>query len=152
MSEKSFIEFEQELSLLKKYLELEKLRFKDNFEYIIQGEDISGNIKIPTMIIQPFIENAIKHGLLHKTSGIKKVKIEFSINKVFKCTITDNGVGLKVSKEINDHNYSKEASFSTKAIQEKLELLKTYYNTDIGFKYKEMDEGTKVILKIPYTT
>ncbi|PQJ72012.1 sensor histidine kinase [Polaribacter butkevichii] len=151
MSEKSFIEFDEELSLLKKYLELEKLRFREDFEYIIIGENSIEDIKIPSMIIQPFIENALKHGLLHKTEGIKKVKIEFSLNTVFKCIITDNGVGIKVSEEINKKNHNKEVSFSTKAIKERLALLKTYYNSDIGFEYENITEGTKVILKIPYS-
>ena len=151
MSEKSFIEFDEELSLLKKYLELEKLRFREDFEYIIIGENSIEDIKIPSMIIQPFIENALKHGLLHKTEGIKKVKIEFSLNTVFKCIITDNGVGIKVSEEINKKNHNKEVSFSTKAIKERLALLKTYYNSDIGFEYENITEGTKVVLKIPYS-
>ena len=152
MSEKSFIEFDEELSLLKKYLELEKLRVRDDFEYKIIGEHEVNNIKIPSMIIQPFIENAIKHGLLHKIEGLKKVKIEFYLDTVLKCIITDNGVGIKASEKINIKNLSKEVSFSTKAIKDRLALLKDYYKSDIGFKYEEISEGTKVILKIPYNT
>lgn len=151
MSEKSFVRFDEELSLLKKYLELEKLRFRDDFEYEIIGENSIEDIKIPSMLIQPFIENAIKHGLLHKTVGVKKVKIEFYLSDVFTCIITDNGVGLQASKEINEKNLNRETSFSTKAIQERLALLKSYYNSNIGFAYEEVKEGTKVVLKIPFT-
>lgn len=151
MSEKSFVEFDEELSLLKKYLELEKLRFQEDFEFEIIGENEIDDIKIPSMLIQPFIENAIKHGLLHKMTGLKKVKIEFSLNNVLNCTITDNGVGIKASEKIKADNLNTENSFSTKAVKNRLEILKEYYKTDIGFEYKEVLEGTKVVLKIPYT-
>ncbi|QVY67207.1 sensor histidine kinase [Polaribacter sp. Q13] len=152
MSEKSFIEFDEELSLLKKYLELEKLRFREDFEYKIINEHEINDIKIPSMIIQPFIENAIKHGLLHKIEGLKKIKIEFYLDTVLKCIITDNGVGIEASEKINQENLTKEVSFSTKAIKDRLLLLKDYYKSDIGFEYEEILEGTKVILKIPYNT
>ncbi|RBW61334.1 hypothetical protein DS884_03220 [Tenacibaculum sp. E3R01] len=149
MSEKSFVYFEEELSLLKKYLELEKLRFRDDFVYEIKGIENIEDIKIPSMIIQPFVENSIKHGLLHKITGLKKVAINFYQEEVFKCVIIDNGIGVEKSKEINILN-TKKASFSTKAIQERLTLLKDYYKTDIGFEYEAINEGTKVIVKIPY--
>jgi len=71
MSEKSFVSFDEEYSLLQKYLELEKLRFRTNFEYKLIGADKMEDIYIPAMILQPFVENAIKHGLLHKVSGKK---------------------------------------------------------------------------------
>lgn len=149
MSEKSFVDFEEELSLLKKYLELERLRFRDNFEYEIIGEENVTDVKIPSMIIQPFVENSIKHGLLHKLKGVKKVSISFYEEEVFKCVIIDNGIGMKASKEINSLSF-KEESFSTKAIEDRLSLLKDYYKTDIGFKYEKIKEGTKVVIKIPY--
>ncbi|CAL2076837.1 sensor histidine kinase [Tenacibaculum sp. 190524A02b] len=149
MSEKSFVYFEEELSLLNKYLELEKLRFRSNFEYSINGVAQIEELKIPSMIIQPFVENSIKHGLLHKTSGTKKVSIEFFQEEVLKCIVKDNGVGLQKSKEINTLN-NKQTSFSTRAIHDRLDLLKDYYKTDIGFIYEEVEEGTKVIIKIPY--
>ena len=57
----------------------------------------------------------------------------------------------QLSKEINEKNLTKETSFSTNAIQERLALLKSYYNSDIGFVYEEVKEGTKVVLKIPFT-
>ncbi len=150
MSEKSFVYFEEELSLLKKYLELEKLRFRDSFEYQLEGMEAIEDIKIPSMIIQPFVENAIKHGLLHKTNGLKKVTVSFFQENVFKCIITDNGIGYEASKKINALNNNKKYSFSTKAIKDRLSLLKDYYKLDIGFEYEHVEIGTKVVLKIPY--
>ncbi|WBX75689.1 histidine kinase [Tenacibaculum ovolyticum] len=150
LSTKSFVYFDEELSLIKKYLELEKLRFRDNFVYEIKGEEFIDDIKIPTMIIQPFIENAIKHGLHHKIKGLRKIKIEFSQENLFKCVITDNGIGFKAAAEINKRTKNKSVSFSTKAINDKLKILKEFYKTDIGFEYVSTEKGTKVILKIPF--
>lgn len=151
MSEKSFVSFDEELSLLNKYLELEKLRFKNDFEYFIEGVNDGYDIKIPAMIIQPFVENAIKHGLLHKMDGLKKIQIKFSQkNKILICIITDNGIGLKAAKKINEQNSLKQNSFSTNAIHQRLAFLKDYYKTDIGFTYLPSPIGVKVEIRIPY--
>ncbi|MDY8137864.1 histidine kinase [Aquimarina sp. 2201CG5-10] len=150
MSEKSFVYFDQEVSHLKKYLELEKLRFRDDFMYEIEGEETIDDIKIPSTIIQPFAENALKHGLLHKKEGVKKMHIHFSLEKeVLCCVITDNGVGIEKSKEIDLSQKVPSNSFSTRAIKEKLALFKKYYKADIGFYYLPVDEGTSVMIKIP---
>jgi len=149
ISEKSFVDIEEELSLLRKYLELEKLRFHKDFEYEIIEENNIDDVKIPSMIIQPFVENAIKHGLIHKTDGTKKLTIKFHLKDVFTCTIIDNGIGIEASKEINKNNGKKE-SFSTRSIKEKLQFLEEYYKMNIGFSYENIESGTKVIIKIPY--
>ena len=151
MSEKSFVAMEDEVSLLRKYLELEKLRFKENFFYEITGEKELEKVKIPSMIIQPFVENAIKHGLFHKTTGNKILSISFAINnEVVMCVVKDNGVGMEKSQEIKKLNESTHQSFSTKAIKERLELLRDYYQTDIGFEYISVDLGTEVVVRIPF--
>lgn len=150
MSRKSYVDFEDEVQMLKKYLELEQLRFRDNFQYIIKGDQEIDGIKIPTMIIQPYIENAIKHGLLHKNEGDKKLRIEFIQEDVLKCIITDNGVGMEVSKRIKKENGISRTSFSTSAIKDRMTFLRDYYKTDIGVTYEEIAEGTCVVIKIPY--
>ena len=68
-----FYQFDNELQLLVKYLELERLRFGGEFAYEIKGDSKVEDIKIPTMIIQPYLENALKHGLLHKKGDDKKM-------------------------------------------------------------------------------
>ncbi|MBU3012791.1 histidine kinase [Polaribacter vadi] len=151
LSTKSFVYFDEELSIIKKYLELENLRFKDGFSYKIIGSESIDNVKIPTMIIQPFIENAINHGLLHKTDGVGIINIEFILEDTLNCIIIDNGIGIKAATIINDKRNKTKKSFSTKSISSKLKILKDYYKTDIGFKYEDVNNGTKVIIKIPYT-
>ncbi len=150
MSKKSFVDFEEETQMLTKYLELEKLRFGSTFEYHIMEKQKINGIKIPTMIIQPYIENAIKHGLLHKGKGKKKLTISFYKEAVLKCVIEDNGVGMEASKKIRKENGDNRESFSTKAINDRLFFLRNYYKTDIGIFYENVLEGTKVVIKIPY--
>lgn len=150
-SEESYVAFDAELSMLKKYLELEKLRFGNDFVYEFVGEELIEKIKIPSAIIQPFIENAVRCGLLHKTNGVKKVTVEFKQGDLFQCIVLDNGIGIDASKEITKLNQEETVSKATDLVEKRLLLLKEYYQTDIGVKYEDVHEGTKVIIRIPYS-
>ncbi len=155
MSEKNFIYFDEELNLIKTYLELEKLRFSTDFSYKIEGLENIEDIKIPSMIIQPFIENSIKHGLLHK-KGNKELTVTFTQEDVLKCVVLDNGIGRIASEKINKNKVGKYTSFSSGAIAKRFKLLKEYYKLDLGFTYDDLVDannnatGTKVTIKIPY--
>lgn len=151
MSDVSFVTLQDEIKLTKQYLELEKLRFEDTFNYQVINfvEDLG--VKIPSMIIQPFVENAIKHGLLHKTTN-RKLSVSFFTKKEFIiCEIVDNGIGRKASEEIQKKRHYK--SFSTNAINKRFDILKEYYKIEVGFEYEDLYEnnqpsGTKVTIKI----
>ncbi len=152
-SDKEFIDIEDEIQLLEIYLKLEKLRFKDDFSYSISLNN-ADDIIIPPMLVQPFVENAIKHGLLHK-EGFKELKIEFKKDKILYCTISDNGIGLKKSEEIKKRRQSKHKSFSTKATKSRFEIMKTHYKQDIGVDYYDLspnntNTGTKVVIRLPF--
>jgi len=154
-SDKEFIDIELEIELLNTYLSLEQLRFRENFQFEIEHSDIEG-IKIPPLLIQPFIENAIVHGLLHK-EGLKRLEISFELGETLVCTITDNGVGRAKSKEINERQRPGHQSFAVSAVQKKLELLKSRFTDKIGFKYYDLEEdgeslGTTVIIHLPYVS
>jgi ligand-binding sensor domain-containing protein/GAF domain-containing protein len=99
-SDKERVNLKEELEVLRLYIELESLRFKDSFQYeIICDETIDQDeIKIPTLLIQPFIENAIWHGLLHK-EGLRILKVQFMEDETENiiCTIEDNGIGRKAA-------------------------------------------------------
>jgi len=104
-SQQSFIYIDDEVEMLKLYLELELMRFSQRFNYHIEisQEVEDANYKIPSMVLQPFIENAIWHGLLNKEDGIGELTIKFieyevDANQII-CEITDNGVGRKKSAE-----------------------------------------------------
>jgi hypothetical protein len=151
-SEKDFIEFDQELELIELYLSLEKLRFKENFNFSIHTNQIE-DIQIPPMLIQPFLENAIHHGLLHK-EGEKQLSIKFQLDRYLICEIIDNGVGRKKSKEIKERQRAEHESFALLAIKKRFDILQTQFEEKIGFSFVDLenngiDIGTKVILKIP---
>ncbi len=151
-SDKDFIDLEEEIKLLEIYLSLEKLRFKEDFEYSLLFEEFDG-IKIPPMLIQPFIENALIHGLLHK-EGIRKLTVEFDIQEHLICTVTDNGIGRDKAREIKSRQGSKHESFAISAIKRRMVILKKRFGDEVGFTYEDIYEngaasGTKVVLRIP---
>lgn len=101
-SDKEMVTLKEEIEILSLYVELESVRFKDKFSYrIICDKDIdTDEIKIPTLLVQPFVENAIWHGLMHK-EDMKELLIEFTEEGSFiKCIVQDNGIGRKKSNEM----------------------------------------------------
>jgi ligand-binding sensor domain-containing protein/signal transduction histidine kinase len=158
MSNKDTITLDEELKSLDLYLQLEALRFEELFSYHIEtdaGIDES-YINMPAMIIQPYVENAIKHGLLHK-HGEKKLTIHFSMENehTLCCTVTDNGIGRKRSGEINSMREKKYSSFATGATQKRLELLNYRKKELISVTYEDLYDatgqptGTNVAINIP---
>lgn len=151
-SDKDFIEFSQEIKLLELYLSLEKLRFKDDLEFAIRTDGID-DILIPPMLIQPFIENSLLHGLLHK-EGKKKLFVSFELTEHLICTIEDNGIGREKSKEIKSRQRADHESFSSEAIRKRFSILSRLFEGDLGYVYEDLSEdgkatGTRVILTIP---
>ncbi len=158
MSEKDLIKLSDEIHALTLYLELEKIRFENNLQYQIEvGNDISLDVcKIPPMLIQPYVENAIKHGLLHLKEN-RRLHIAFNIvNKNYiTVTIDDNGVGRKKSAELNKIKNRLHQSFATEANAKRLHILnnnKTFNGIEIIDKISKegFALGTTVILNIPY--
>ncbi|MBA4134421.1 MAG: hypothetical protein C0525_06820 [Flavobacterium sp.] len=156
VSGKKQISLATEVDILTKYLELEKMRFDSDFTYHIKiAENIDDEYtELPPMLIQPFVENSIKHGLLHK-KGLKELHLTFTLNDdetFLICTIQDNGIGRAQSKAIQQKN--KHNSFSTSAIAQRLELLYDGANMENLLQYKDLaDEngnptGTVAILQI----
>jgi len=151
-SEKDFIDFEQEIKLLELYLSLEKLRFKKELNFSIDIKDVE-DVMIPPLLIQPFIENSLIHGLLHK-EGEKNLKISFELKDTLICTIADNGIGREKSKVIKQRQRAEHESFSGKAIHKRFEILSNVFKGNFGYTYEDLYEnneatGTKVILSIP---
>ena len=156
VSGKTKITIAHEIEILTKYLELEKMRFDQDFEYTIAVNDTIDEDyeQIPPLLIQPFVENSIKHGLLHK-KGTKKISIFFDYsvdqNQIV-CTIEDNGIGRKKAEAIKNNNKIKHNSFSTQSIKERLKIWNT--NTEKSILYEDILDinqeslGTKVSLYI----
>ncbi|AUC13895.1 hypothetical protein BTO06_01435 [Tenacibaculum sp. SZ-18] len=158
-SQKNKISLEEELAALNFYLQLEKDRFQDSFTYeVIVADNINKEtIEIPTFLIQPYVENAIKHGLLHKREN-RRLKVCFRINEnqsVLQCKIDDNGVGRVASNEINTRKAFKPVSFSSEANAKRIDLLnktrKKPIELDIKDKYDKYSKaiGTTVTINIP---
>ncbi len=152
-SEQEFIPIEKELRFLKVYLDLEKLRFKDDFEYEINCSD-SKSIQIPSILIQPFIENSLKHGLLHK-KGKKRIDITFQLTDELICTIRDNGIGREASTKFNQSNNEEHQSFSMSAIDKRLTILSEQYNDVFNYNVHDLYEGdnpigTEIVLNLPF--
>lgn len=149
---------QEEIDTLLSYLELEKLRFEDNLNYEISVSEFinTETIKIPTILIQPYIENALKHGLLHKNKpGHLKLAFDLSSNKKnLIIIIVDDGVGRTKASEIQNLRKKKHKSFATKATKARLDLLN--YNRDKKIDIETTDAfpnknfvGTKVMITIP---
>lgn len=152
-SNKDYIPIDKEIEFLNVYLSLEKLRFKDDFTYeiIYKGND---DMQVPSMLIQPFIENALLHGLLHK-DGNKELRIHFEYKDGLICTITDNGIGRKKAKAIKERQGVTHESFALEAINKRLAIFnqksgEEYGRYEIDDLYPEQENtGTKVTLYLP---
>lgn len=158
MSEKEKISLGDEIIALQLYLELEEMRFQDDFEFKLKVNLIDvDSIFIPSMLIQPYIENAVKHGLLHLSTK-KKLSVDFSIEgSNLIVVIDDNGIGRKRANEINEKRSSQHsgAGFSTKANERRLEILNSIANVGVLIEDKTDEHnqaiGTRVILTIQVT-
>ena len=153
-SNQDFISIEEELEFLKIYLELEKLRIGNEFNYTIDYKE-NESIEVPSLLIQPFIENALVHGLIHKT-GKKELHIDFKLTKkALECTITDNGIGRQKAELIVKRQGNNHKSFALDAIEKRLEVFYKKYYEKVGYNIIDLYEnenaiGTKVVLTIPY--
>jgi ligand-binding sensor domain-containing protein/two-component sensor histidine kinase len=153
-SDKKTITLQEEINYLTLYLELESFRF-DNFSFTINSERIidASFLKIPAMLVQPYVENAIKHGLSHK-QGDKKLAIEYVdySEDVLQVTITDNGIGRQQSAIINQNREASHQSMGMKITSERLLLLQQK-NASVVIDDVQDEQGniagTKVIVHIP---
>ncbi len=153
-SSKEFIPLETEIDILNKYLETQKLRFENRFEYSIHTDKnlLDANVVIPPMITQPFIENAIEHGQLHLVQhGFIEVKFHKKDNYLV-VTITDNGVGREVAEQ---NKKSKEhKSLAMNITRERIDSLNTKYKSNCDLQIedfnKELKIGTKVLISLPF--
>ncbi|MCU4189023.1 histidine kinase [Flavobacterium sp. HXWNR29] len=159
MTEKETISIAEEVKTLGLYLDIEKARFEEDFNYhiLVDDEIDAENIKIPTMLLQPYVENAVKHGLLHK-QGEKAVTIHFQKEtEHIKISIDDNGIGRQKSTELNAIKNKNHNSFATEAMQNRVNLLNQYNQKNISIQYidktnlNNQPTGTSVVFEIPIT-
>jgi len=154
-SSEPFIPFDKELETIELYIQLEQMRYNNSFTFdILNGLDDTF-IKVPPMVIQPFIENAIIHGLRNKPEkdGHLKIVLKEADSNSIICEITDNGIGRIKSEEIQK-GQKRHKSFATKLTKDRLKRFSNKYNYTIEiidlFDNNNKPEGTRVRLKIPF--
>lgn len=157
ISDKTFISLSEEIELVKVYVELEQMRFKNKFNFVLKGFDDwnMAELLVPSLIIQPYLENAIWHGIMnlppHKQGTIE---ISFDASGLdLKIVIQDNGAGRKFSESQNRHKHlSKSGSINQKRIQAINHLLENK-NAKISIEDLSLENGepggTKVIISLP---
>lgn len=157
-SRENEVSLEEEIKALQFYLELEKDRFEEKLNFTIS---VDSNInpqltKIPSLFIQPYVENSIKHGLLHKKEN-RLLKVNFNkVENLLECIIEDNGIGRKASEEINKHRRELHKSFATSANEKRVELINKTRNKKVSVKIEDLKDvnqvamGTRVIISIPF--
>ena len=157
-SESDEVQLSSELDLMRAYIELEQLRFRDKIIYEIHiGEEIEPEeTYIPSMILQPFIENAIWHGLLPREESAPG-RIDISVERNgsgLSCTIEDNGVGRERSRQLRENSLNKQKSLGLKITEERLRLIARKASDNlIHFQDLKNDDGratgTRVIVLLP---
>ncbi|MCY1478410.1 Sensor histidine kinase YpdA [compost metagenome] len=153
-SNKDFVSLNNEVEQLKKYLDLEHLRFNEKFDYDITiDEALDGDaVFVPNMLLQPHLENAIWHGLRYK-EGKGFLKLDFKLkNNLIKVTIDDNGIGLKKSQELKTTNQKVHESRGVTNTRERISLLNELYKKNITFEISEKESpetGTRVEINFP---
>jgi ligand-binding sensor domain-containing protein len=153
-AQRSFVSLDEELETVRLYLQLEKMRFADKFNYNItlSKEVEDGEWMLPSMVLQPFLENAILHGLIPlSTSGMLNIEA-YIINNALCVSITDNGIGMQKSKALRAGKAHK--SRGMQLIKERLELLSKLATQPIELSITELNPGTqnpgtKIVLLVP---
>ncbi len=159
-SERSQVSLEEEVESLKLYLELEVLRFENKFTYEI---NISPELnldfhEIPTMLIQPYVENAILHGLVPgKIKGHLTIELKSDENHII-CVITDDGIGRSASRIMKERSMKQQhLSFGMKITHDRLELLNSVQKSNLSVNIADLEnvygesKGTQVEIFIPIT-
>ena len=156
-SHHQIISIDEEMKTLELYLELEKLRFKDklNFSINIDKSIDCYEYKIPTLLIQPFVENAIIHGIMPKEdNGFVSIDLTMKEDKIF-CNITDNGIGRKASMNNKNKVNKNTISLGTQITQNRLTLISSLYKKNLSIRYTDLENndgeaiGTRVEISFP---
>ncbi len=157
-SRSTSIPIKDELEALELYLQLESLRFKGKFDWDIRVDEEIDTLlyKIPTMLIQPFVENSIVHGLMNKEEGRGHVRVDLKLkNDHILCSIQDNGIGRRRAMEIKAARKAGHNSLGTKITASRLKLVNSLYGKEMKVHYTDLQDekgnarGTRVEVTIP---
>jgi tetratricopeptide (TPR) repeat protein len=155
------ISIKEELDALHLYLELEELRFKEKFDWTIRVDEEIDTLayKMPTMLIQPYVENAITHGLMNKENGKGFLYVELQLQDgQIICTVEDNGIGRAKALEIKQQKNTNHHSLGTNITESRLKLVNELYGKSMNVVYTDLLDdkgepaGTKVEINFPIIT
>ncbi|MEI6409905.1 MAG: two-component regulator propeller domain-containing protein [Bacteroidota bacterium] len=151
-SEQTFIPFSEELLYCQEYFKMVQLRFEDKFNYEIIGADqIAPNTLIPSMLLQPFLENATIHGLAQEEDSHIELRFEME-QEMLRFTLTDNGLGFKETQRLKQLSGLKRESKGLEVLRKKIYALNRLYNLDLSLEIqdrsdaREAEHGTRVTL------
>ena len=155
-SKESLIPIDKEIESLQNYLELEQLRFNNKFDFTIKKNiNIEDDMALPPLLLQPFVENAIIHGLIPKEEK-GKININFIIeNESLICTIEDTGIGFDKSKALKESLISAHKSMALDITKKRLEMIETSTTKKAKVEILEIKNendkvlGTRVVLNLP---
>ncbi len=152
------VSLQKELETLRLYIELEAMRFKDKVQYKIEvaPEIDQQYTEIPPLLIQPYVENAIWHGLMHKKNGgTINIAVTQSAEQSLLIEISDNGVGRQVSAAYKSKSATRQKSFGMKMTSERISIINQIYKMEADIEINDIKDafdntaGTKVSIKIP---
>ncbi|TDI73654.1 MAG: tetratricopeptide repeat protein [Bacteroidetes bacterium] len=151
-SEEDFIPLFKEIELLQLYVKLEHFRFKDKFDYTITVDERINveDFVIPPMLLQPYVENAVWHGLRYKEEkGKLEIDLKQTDPETIAITITDDGIGRKKSKELKTDHQKKQKSKGMGNIRKRISILNEMYRDKVNVTVEDVfenEEGTRVRL------
>lgn len=156
-SDQDFVSLETEIQTLKIYLDLEHFRFGEKFDYTLEAaDDIDAeHVQVPPMLIQPYIENAIWHGLRYKEEkGLLEVKF-YTENEQLFCTIKDNGIGRKQSAALKTSHQKTYQSTGIKNTKSRIDILNKLHGTKLQISIFDLEEngkaaGTLARISVPH--
>lgn len=156
-SQNQYMSVQDEIEILSLYLKLESIRFKGKFEYDIVVDDKIDPIsfKIPALLIQPFVENSLWHGIQNK-EGKGRIHVAFNlVDRSIFCAIEDNGIGRENAEKIRQNRMTNHISLGASITQTRMKLLKSLYGNKLGIRYIDLKDnfnrpsGTRVELFLP---
>jgi len=152
-SEEDFIPLSKEIELLQLYTKLEHFRFQDKFEYTITIDDniAIDEFVIPPMLLQPYVENAVWHGLRYKEEkGVLQIKLRARSDNELQIIIEDDGVGRAKSKALKTEHQKKQNSKGMGNIKKRVAILNEMYADKVDVYIEDIDNegGTKVVLTL----
>ena len=154
-SKEVFVTLDENIRYLQSYLEMEQLRFDDSFTYSIHvDENIEpGETTIPSMMIQPLVENAIWHGLMHAEAD-KKIKISFTQDEnTITCTVEDNGIGIRKSERLKEKTRAHHHSVGLENLRRRVNIMNEKYDMNCSLEITDLKDlgrnetGTRVVLQ-----